>query len=102
MAFVNHDFDRQLLRRSRIPLLRDLPFTVSVHGGVFWTDFRAHRGNPGDEFLVVAADPYAELGFGVGNLTPWLTPLNLAAWFTWQVSGYATERFTFRVGVPGL
>lgn len=102
MVFVHHDFDRQLFRRSRIPLVRDLPFTVSVHGGVFWTEFRAHRANPGDELVRVADAPYAEVGFGVGNLTPWLTPLNLAAWFTWQVSGYDTERFAFRVGVPGL
>ncbi len=102
MVFVNHDFEQRLFRGTGLPLIRSLPFTVSVHGGAFWTDFVDHTPNTGDEAITTAPSAYVELGFGLGNLTPWLTPLNLAVWFTWQVSEYATDRFVFRLGVPAL
>lgn len=95
---VRHDFGRQLL--AYVPLLRELPFTVSVQGGLFLTDFKDHTPNPSDEFLPSAPTPYGELGFGVGNLTPFLSPLNLSAWFVWQVSDYQTDRFAFAIGLP--
>ncbi|MCZ6918360.1 MAG: DUF5686 family protein [Gemmatimonadetes bacterium] len=101
VLFASHDFDQQLFRRSRIPLIRDLPVTLSVHGGVFWTSFVEHTANPGDDMIPTAATGYGELGFGIGNLTPFLAPINLSAWFTWQLSSYDTKGFTFLIGVPG-
>ncbi len=72
---------------------------MSLHGGVFWTDFINHLPNPGDTLFTTARTPYAELGFGLGNLTPFLSPLNLAAHFTWQLSAYPTNRFRFGFGL---
>ncbi len=100
MFFVNHDFEQRLLRASRIPLIRDLPITLSVHGGAFWTDFVNHTPNPGDALVATAPSAYTELGFGVGNLTPMIAPFNFSAWFTWQLSSYGTERFAFAFGIP--
>ena len=100
MFFFSHDFEQRLLRASRIPLIRDLPVTLSVHGGAFWTDFVNHTANPGDALVATAATAYTELGFGIGNLTPMIAPLNFSAWFTWQLSSYGTERFAFAFGIP--
>jgi hypothetical protein len=95
MITVHHDFDRLLFAKSGLPLVRKLPFTLSVHGGVFWTDFRDHTPNPADALLTTAPRAYSEVGFGIGNLTPFLSPFNLAAHFTWQLSSYPTRRFQF-------
>jgi hypothetical protein len=95
---VRHDFGRQLF--AYVPLMRKLPLTLSVQGGFFVTDFEDHTPNPSDLLLLTASTPYTELGFGVGNLTPFLSPLNLAAWFVWQLSDYDTDRFVFAIGLP--
>ena len=99
MLTLRHDFDRLLFAKSGLPLVRSVPFTLSVHGGVFWTDFVGHQPNPGDSLLVAAPRAYSEVGFGLGNLTPFLSPFNLAAHFTWQLSSYPTSRFTFALSV---
>ena len=100
MIVVNHNFDQQLFRMSRLPLIRDLPVTLSVHGGAFWTDFVNHTPNPGDDMVLTAPTAYWELGFAIGNLTPMLAPFNFAAGFSWQLSSYDTSRFRFAIGVP--
>jgi hypothetical protein len=102
MVVVQHDFDRLLFAKSGVPLLRSCPFTLSVHGGVFWTDFANHVPQPGDELLRVAKSAYRELGFGLGNLTPFLAPLNLAAYFSWQLTAYSTQRFQLNFGLTRL
>ena len=99
MFTVRHDFDRLLFAKSRLPLIRSLPVTLSVHGGAFWTDFHNHPPNPGDSLLFTAPHAYTEAGFGLGNLTPFLSPLNLAVHFTWQLSHYPTRRFRFALGL---
>ncbi len=99
MITLRHDFDRLLFARSGLPLIRRLPATLSLHGGVFWTDFHGHPPNPGDSLFETAPRPYIEAGFGLGNLTPWLSPLNLAVHFTWQLSSYPTRRFQFGLGL---
>lgn len=99
MLAVQHDFDRLLFMGSGLPLVRDIPFTLSIHGGLFWTDFVNHTANPADSLLTSARAAYTELGFGVGNLTPFLSPLNAAAHFTWQLSSYPTHRFRFGFGI---
>ena len=102
MVVVRHEFDRLLFAKSRIPLVRDLPITLSVHGGVFWTDFANHTPNQGDDLLRTASTPYGELGFGAGNLTPFISPLNLAAYFTWQLSSYSASGFAIGFGLTRL
>lgn len=99
LIVVQHDFDRLLFAKSRLPLLRDCPFTLSLHGGVFWTDFANHVLQPGDELLRTAPTMYAEAGFGLGNLTPFISPFNLAGYVSWQISAYATQRFQIGFGL---
>ena len=98
---VRHDFGRLLFARSGLPLVRSLPFTLSVQGGMFWTEFVSHVPYPSDTMLATAPTPYTELGFSLGNLTPFLSPFNLSAIFAWQVSSYATRRFRFGIGLSG-
>ena len=98
---LRHDFDRLLFARSGLPLIRTLPFTLSVQGGMFWTDFVRHTPYPSDTMLATAPTPYTELGFALGNLTPFLSPFNLSASFAWQLSSYATRRFRIGIGLSG-
>jgi len=102
LLVVEHDFDRLLFAKSGLPVVRDCPFTLSVHGGVFWTDFVNHTPVPGDDLLNVANTPYGELGFGLGNLTPFISPFNLAAYFSWQLTSYSTQRFQLTFGLTRL
>jgi len=96
---VNHDFRRSLFVASGLPGVRDIPFWLSIHGGVFWTEFRNHPYQSGDEHTLTAKSPYREIGFGLGNLTPFLAPFNLALYFTWQLSDYETSDFSIDVGI---
>jgi hypothetical protein len=98
---VRHDFDRILFARSGLPLIRNLPFTLSVQGGLFWADFVNHVPSPADSMLATAPTPYTEVGFSLGNLTPFLSPFNFSATFAWQLSSYATRRFRFGIGLTG-
>lgn len=99
MLTVRHDFDRLLFVKSGLPLVRNFPFTLSLHGGAFWTDFIDHTPYPADVQLMTARKLYTELGFGLGNLTPFLSPFNLAVHFTWQLSSYRTHHFRFGLGL---
>ena len=98
MLAVRHDFDRLLFAKIGLPL----PITLSVHGGVFWTDFANQTPAPGGALQHTDAGAYSELGFGLGNLTPFLSPLNFAAYFTWQLSSYSTSRFAVGFGLTSL
>nr|MBN2277647.1 carboxypeptidase-like regulatory domain-containing protein [candidate division Zixibacteria bacterium] len=88
---LSHDFGRYLFRKSGLPLIKDLPLTLSVHGGAFWTDFKNHLPQTDDRLSLVAGKPYRELGFGIGF--PQLLGLKLM--LTWQLSNYPTEDFSF-------
>lgn len=94
--FVDHDFGHTLLRGSGLPLLKKLPFTLSVHGGAFWTDFKDNRDL---QDYRIASKPYSELGFGIGNLTPFLSVFNFQIRFTWQLSRYGGDRFLLTWGI---
>jgi hypothetical protein len=96
---IRHDFERRPFAGSGLPLLRELPFTLALNGGVFWTDLVGQTRLPGDSLLVTAPTPYREVGLSVGNLTPFLAPFNLAAEFSWQLSSYPTRRFRFGLGL---
>ncbi len=97
-VFVNHDFDRLLFRKSGIPFVKDVPFTLQIFSGSFWSEFRDHTTVAGDELVNTTAGPYAEAGFGLGNLTPFLAPFNMGVFFTWQVSKYDTDTFNWMIG----
>jgi hypothetical protein len=102
MFTLRHDFDRRFFARTGIPLLRSIPSTLSIQGGAFLTDFVDHQPVPGDSLLVVASRPYREIGFSLGNLTPFLSPFNFTVQFTWQLSSYPTDRFRFGIGLTGF
>ncbi len=94
-----HEFRNRLWVASGLPLVKDIPFWLSVHGGVCWSDFENHSYQAGDELVNVAGKPYSEIGFGLGNLTPFIAPFNLAVYFTWQLSDYDTSDFNFSLGL---
>lgn len=99
LIYGRHDFRRRLFVTSGIPLVKDIPFWLSVHGGVFWTEFKNHQTQPGDELINSARRPYREIGIGLANLTPFISPLNFAFNFTWQLSKYDTSRWQIGFGV---
>lgn len=99
VARGQHEFQRRLWTASGLPIIKDIPFWLSVHGGVFWSDFKDHSYQNGDEWVNLAEKPYSELGFGIGNLTPFISPFNLAVFFTWQLSHYDTSKFNFTMGI---
>lgn len=99
LLHLRHDFGRLLFQRSGLPLIKDIPFSLSVHGGAFWTEFKDHRSQVGDELISSAPKPYTEIGFGLGDLTPFIWPFNLSVFFTWQLSDYDTQRFTWMIGI---
>jgi hypothetical protein len=94
--FVEHDFGHLLLRGSGLPLIKKIPFTLSVHGGACWTDFRSSDSPEG---FKVAPKPYGEIGFGVGNLCPILSLFNYQLRFSWQLSHYGSDRFNVTCGI---
>ena len=93
-VYARHDFGRWLFRRSGLPIVTDIPFSLILHGGAFWTDFGGHSTQPGDELVRIAPKMYSEIGFGLGRVPP----LNFKLLFTWQLSDYDTNRFTFSLG----
>ena len=92
--YVEHDFDLSLFRKFRIPLLKVLPFSFSLHGGVFWTDYNNKQTLFAGMPYPIAAKPYSEFGFGMGRVPP----IQLLLRFTWQLSNYNTNDFAFTVG----
>jgi hypothetical protein len=95
---LRHEFGRLLWTKSGIPIVKLIPFTIDVYGGAFWTDFQGNPVHAGDNDIRVARSAYGEVGFAIGNLTPFMSPFNLAIGFTWQVSGYSTSRFETQWG----
>jgi len=62
-----------------------------VYGSIFWAEFKNHTEQPGDKCYKVAKKPYREIGFGIGRLPV----MNFKMMFTWQLSDYPTEDFSF-------
>lgn len=93
-----HRFRNRLWVASGIPVIEDIPLWLNAHGAVFWSDFRNIKREEVEPDLLIARTPYAEAGFGLGNLTPFLAPFNLEVNFTWQVSRYDTNRWSWEFG----
>lgn len=97
--YVYHRFRQLLFGKSRLPLIRKIPFDFSIHGGVFWTEFKNGMSFPQNADLPSARKAYSEFGFMLSNLTPFLAPFNFALAFTWQLSDYDTSRFAWQIGL---
>lgn len=94
MVMFNHEFGRYLFYQSGLPLIKKIPFTLAVHAGAFWTELDEDKKVIGDYCFPMAITAYSELGFSLGNLTPFMSPFNLMLDFTWQVSDYETSNFS--------
>jgi hypothetical protein len=99
MLILRHNFDRLLFRK--LPLLEYVPFTLLVHGGVFWTEFATVTPDGAYGIYPTATRAFTEAGFGLANLTPFISPFNFGVYLTWQLSDHGTQRFEFRIGIPG-
>ncbi len=84
-----HDFGTLLFRASRLPLIKKLPFSLNVHGGVFWSEFRNRDVARTQRNFNVSPNAYSELGFGLGHLLP----LGIVLDMTWQLSDHQTTKF---------
>jgi hypothetical protein len=93
-VYLSHDLGHFMFRSSGIGFLKKIPAGLVLHGGAFWTRFRNDPLYPGNEYIHTAPKAYTEIGFGLTNLTPFLSPFNLSIHFTWQLSPYDTERYS--------
>ncbi len=94
LGYFEHEFGRRLFLKSGLSLFKKIPLTLSTHGGVFWTELKYENRWIGGDSAVTAQKPYSEIGFGVGGL-----PLLLKLYFTWQLSDYPTNKFSFVLGM---
>lgn len=95
MLYADHDFGVRLWQRSGIPLIKDIPFSLGIHGGFFVTDFDDPSLIPTipsgrRSYMQMAQRAYREVGFSIGRLPP----LAIRLYFTWQLSDYNTETFS--------
>ena len=87
---MSHNFGRRLFRQSGLPLIKKLPFSLNINGGIFFSDFSTKALPDNKIFYRTATKGYSEIGFGVGHLLP----LNLIIDFNWQLSAYNTNHFS--------
>ncbi len=93
--YYNHRFGTKLFKKSQLPLIKKIPYSLSIHGGVFWSSLKDNNYNEGDLSISQTGDkPYSEIGFSIGRL-PFLIQLS----FTWQLSAYDTDKFYFGIGL---
>jgi hypothetical protein len=86
-VYMFHDFGRILFRRSRIPLVKEIPFSLGVFGGLFWTDFENSDYVFKEYRSLFARKAYSEIGFQLGGIPPFGVEMN----FTWQLSDYPSD-----------
>lgn len=96
--YFEHDFEHYLFRKSGLPLIKKIPYTLSIHGGSAWTEFRNHPLKGANAGFAEARNGCHEIGFGLGNLTPYLSVFNFAAYFTWKLTDINARGFVFSIG----
>lgn len=94
-AYFNHDFGRRLFLLSGVPGIKDIPFSLGIHGGTFFTRFDNLSGPQIDEYHAPSGRWYKELGFSIGGITM----LDLKLMFTWQLSDYETSDFSVNMAM---
>jgi hypothetical protein len=87
--YFNHDFGRRLFQKSGLPVIENIPISISVYGGMFLSDFEYHPGALMITNATIAQKSYREIGFGIRELLP----LHIRFDFTWQLSDFDTNRF---------
>ncbi len=100
-AYTSHYFGRKLFQKTGLPLIKSIPLSLGIYGGVFWSDFKGNPYHPGDEDIRIAPTPYGEIGFSIGRFIPWGFFSGFALDFTWQLSAYnsddGAEKFNFGI-----
>ncbi|UCE23657.1 MAG: carboxypeptidase-like regulatory domain-containing protein [Candidatus Zixiibacteriota bacterium] len=100
-AYTSHYFGRKLFQKTGLPLIKSIPLSLGIYGGVFWADFKGNPHHPGDEDIRIAPTPYGEIGFSLGRFIPWGFFSGFALDFTWQLSAYnsddGAEKFNFGI-----
>jgi hypothetical protein len=98
MGYVYHDFGRFAFKKTGIPLIEKIPFSLGLFGGMFWTDFFP-RITHFDGSTTIANETdngaYSEIGFQIGSISP----LGFEFDFGWQLSNYDTESFNVGFGM---
>ena len=97
-VYIDHEFGHKLFYKSGLPLIKKIPFTLNVHGGAFWSEFDRDIDSSVAKYYPFAPTAYTELGFSLGNLTPFMNPFNFMLGFTWQLSDYDTGDFSIQWG----
>ncbi|MCP4704365.1 MAG: hypothetical protein GY865_07125, partial [candidate division Zixibacteria bacterium] len=92
--YIHHDFGRNLFEWSHIPLIKDIPFSLGIHGGAFWTDYDNDNSVQTGAYHGVAEKAFSEIGFSIGRITA----LRYRLYFTWQLSDYDTDKFAITIG----
>lgn len=95
--YISNNFGHWIFRRSGLPLIKDIPLSISIYGGMFWTDFRNHAPEPDDDAVDTAEHPYSEIGFSLGRIR--IPPVSYKVTFTWQLSNHDTNKFAFGLGL---
>jgi len=93
--YVDHNFGRTLFMKSGIPLVKDIPFSLGVHGGGFLTRFEHQPGIFYDEHYLAAKNWYREFGFSITGITIF----DIGVYFTWQLSDYNTNDFSVNMNM---
>jgi hypothetical protein len=94
MAYIYHDFGRFIFKKTGLPLIKKVPFSLGLFGGVFWTDFM-NGAVVSDGTMMIARNAYSEIGFQIGSISP----LGFELDFGWQLSDYDTQRFNVGFGM---
>lgn len=97
MGYVYHDFGRFIFKKTGLPLVEKIPFSLGLFGGMFWTDF-TNGAVVSDETMMVARKAYSEVGFQIGSISP----LGFKFDFGWQLSDYDTQSFNVGFGMDLL
>lgn len=90
-VYLSHNFSRWLFKKSGLPLIKQIPFTASVIGGAFFTEFKNHNPQPGDDQIRSASTAYQEIGFRIGGILEYGFSFD----FVWQLSDYDTNKFSW-------
>ncbi len=93
--YVHHDFGRAPFIKSGIPLVKDFPFSIGIHGGAFFTRFDGRPGELFSEHYAEAPNWYSEIGFDFGQITF----MDLGLFFTWRTAAYDTPKFSINMNM---
>jgi hypothetical protein len=88
LVTLRHEFGRLLFAKSGIPGIRRLPLTLTANGDIYWLRSAG------------VISRFYRVGVGLGNLTPFLRPIDLGLHVEWRFFNHQ-RRFQFGVALGG-